>query len=100
MPLSNSVLFTDSKTFIVTEIYTSECSSEYSSKQNFPGVHAPGPPPLAKLCAYGARVFNKCIGQILGLDPALSRAAKWTIDLPTIDLGHVQLDGFSEFFCL
>ena len=28
------------------------------------------------------------------------RAAQWTIDLVTVDLGHVQLDGFSPFSCL
>ena len=26
--------------------------------------------------------------------------AQWTIDLVTIDLGHVQLDGFSPLYCL
>ena len=28
------------------------------------------------------------------------RAAQWMIDLVTIDLGHVQFDGFSTFYCL
>ena len=28
------------------------------------------------------------------------KAAQWTIGLVTIDLGHVQLDGFSPFSCL
>ena len=29
-----------------------------------------------------------------------ARAAQWSLDLVTIDLGHVKLNGFSPFFCL
>ena len=31
---------------------------------------------------------------------ACPRAAQWTKDVVTIDLGHIQLDGFSPFSCL
>ena len=48
-------------------------------KTNFPGMHAPGPPPPQSnlactalvLNAFGVQICNKCIGQILGLALAL-----------------------------
>ena len=45
-----------------------ECSSENSSKQNFPGCMPPPPSQTSRL-----RFCNECIGQILGLNPALLR---------------------------
>ena len=52
MPSSNSALITKPLPKLkFTRQSAGECSSEYSSKQNFPGVHTP----LANFRAYGAR---------------------------------------------
>ena len=50
-----------------------KCSSGYSPKQYFPGEHAPGhPPPQPNFTSTAQICSLYCIGQILGLDPALN----------------------------
>ena len=45
------------------------------------------PPDLPHEVAFFLFVYRGC-----------PRAAQWTMDLVTIDLGHVQLDGFSTLY--
>ena len=72
--------FTDFKTFIETEIYTSECRRmqlRVFVKTKFSWGACPWNPwpnfaPAALVQnAFGVQICSKCISQILGLDPAL-----------------------------
>ena len=64
--------------YILSEIYTSECrimQLRIIVKTKFSGEHAPGPPPPQPNFAPTAQICSLyCIGQILGLDPALANA--------------------------